>query len=262
MATPKGHQVSIEQFLERSHDKNIAAQWDDSHRYTPTARHRRRLLLQIIADLGFRDVLDAGCAQPHLLQEIVHRYDVEGFGCDISDEVIAKNQVHIPECQFLTLDLTHERWPRERQFDLVVSSEVLEHIPDWRLALRNLVAMSRKHVLISVPGGTLRSVEQMLGHYRHYQGPELLSALEDAGCAIVSVRRWGFPMYDLYKLLISRLAPEKLYPTFCTNERSYSTIQKLVTHVLFALFFLNDRFSAGDQLIVLARKNSNGGISE
>jgi len=246
--------MGTEQFVAKSHEQNIAVNWDDAHRYTPTSRHRRRLLLRIISDLGFRTILDAGCAQPYLLQEIVHRYKVQGFGCDISDDVMLENQRTVPECQFLALDLSRERWPDDQQFDLVVCSEVLEHIEDWQAALHHIVQMTNRHLLITVPGGQLRPVEQMLGHYRHYQGPELLAALEENGCEVVKVRRWGFPMYNWYKALISKVTPDKLYESFCSGQHRYTTSQKLISHLLYALFYINELFDSGDQLIVLARR--------
>jgi SAM-dependent methyltransferase len=233
---------------------NIAAQWDDAHRYTPTARHRRRILMRILGDLGFTNVLDAGCAQPYLLQEIVQRFGVQGFGCDISDEVMAENQQLAPNCTFMAIDLAQEAWPDQRSFDLVVCSEVLEHIPDWRAALANLARMTKRHLVISVPSGKLRPVEQMLGHYRHYQGPELLAAIEQQGLTVTYVRRWGFPMVSLYRRLVNTIAPEKLYNTFCTGERHYSLTQKLISHALYILFYLNEFGSSGEQLFVVARR--------
>ena len=245
---------SAEELLAQSHDRNLAVQWDDSHRYTPTSRHRRRLLMNVLRKLEFRDCLDAGCAQPYLIEEIVQRFGVQGYGCDVSDECMAANRRRSPHIQFEPLDLAVEAWPGGRQFDLVVCSEVLEHIRDWEAALANLVKMTRKYLLITVPGGQLRAIEQMLGHYRHYKGPELLEALHRNGITDARLRYWGWPFYDLYKYLISRAAPEKLYNSFCTGQKKYSLAQKLVAHVLTGLFYCNDLTNAGDQLIVLARK--------
>src|SRR5947209_2086163 len=55
------------QVLARANARNVVADWDDAHRYTPAPRHRRRLILKWVSGLDFADVLDAGCAQPYLL---------------------------------------------------------------------------------------------------------------------------------------------------------------------------------------------------
>jgi len=73
--------------------------------HSPAPRHRRWLLLQWIDRLDFASVLDAGCAQPFLLRQILDRSEVEGFGCDLSDRMIDANRTMLPGCQFRTLDL-------------------------------------------------------------------------------------------------------------------------------------------------------------
>jgi hypothetical protein len=253
---------STEHLLAQSHDTNLAVQWDDSHRYTPTSRHRRRLLMNILNKLEFEDCLDAGCAQPYLIEEIVQRFGVRGYGCDLSDQCMASNRRRSPHIQFEALDLARQAWPGGRQFDLVVCSEVLEHILDWQAALANLVKMTRKYLLITVPGGRLRAIEQMLGHYRHYEGPELIEALRENGIEGARLRYWGFPFYSLYKYLISRTAPERLYNSFCTGQKKYGLAQKLVAHVLTGLFYVNDLTNAGEQLVVLARKPPAAGANQ
>jgi hypothetical protein len=235
---------------------NDVAQWEDAHRYTPAPRHRRRILLDMMETLDFRDCLDAGCAQPFLIEEIVRRFRVEGFGCDISAEVMESSRRTAPGIQFAALDLTRERWPGGRQFDLVVSSEVLEHIADWPSAVKSLVAMTRKHLLITVPGGKVRAMDRIVGHYFHFQGPELVAALEQAGCTVTRVRRWGFPVHSLYKRLISALSPETLYQSF-SGGSSYSISQRFVSHILYCLFYMNV-FNAGDQIIILAEVGHHG----
>lgn len=243
-ATKDGHEM-----------RNDVANWDDAHRYTPAPRHRRRILLRMMEGLAFKDCLDAGCAQPFLIAEIVRRFGVEGFGCDISSEVMAINSREVPEITFKALDLTKERWHGDRQFDLVVSSEVLEHIDDWPTAVKTLVAMTRKHLLITVPGGKVRAMDRIVGHHRHFAGAELIAALEANGCRVTTYRRWGFPMHALYKRAISLLSPAAMYQRFSGGDR-YTLSQRWVSHVLYALFFMNV-FDRGDQIIVLA--DCNGG---
>jgi SAM-dependent methyltransferase len=234
------------------------ASWDDAHRYTPAPRHRRRLLLRIMDRLHFEDVLDAGCAQPFLLAEAVRRYGVAGFGCDLSARVVGANRTALPSCEFRDMDLTREVWPDGRRFDLVVCSEVLEHLSDWREGLANVVRMARRHVLITVPGGPLRAMDEKVGHVQHFQGPELTGALEALGCTVERVARWGWPFHSAYKAAISALAHERLYDCF-SGGRAYGPGQRIASEVLYGLFFLNDLSGRGHQLIVQARAPESEG---
>lgn len=226
--------------------------WDDAHRYTPAPRHRRRLLLALMSRLRFDEVLDAGCAQPFLLAEAVARFGAAGFGCDLSEGVVAANRRALPGCEFRVLDLTREVWPGGRRFDLVVCSEVLEHLEDWRAGLANVVRMARSDVLITVPGGPLRAMDRRVGHLRHFRGPELVEALGGLGCRVERAARWGWPLHSAYKAAISRLAPDRLYASFSGGGR-YGPAKKAVSELLYRLFFVNDLTGRGNQLVVHAR---------
>ena len=70
----------------------------------------------------------------------------------------------MPHCDFEAIDLAREGWPGDRTFDLVVCSETLEHIADWRDALANLTAMTEPLLLITVPTGKVRPVDRLMGH--------------------------------------------------------------------------------------------------
>jgi SAM-dependent methyltransferase len=248
--------MAVEQVITSIDDKNIAVHWDDAHRFSPAPRHRRRLLLKTIALLDFKNCLDAGCAQLYLLQEIVRRHHVTGYGCDISDQVIASNRSLAPDCNFITLDLATDVWPADRQFDLVLCSEVLEHIPDWKAALRNLARMSRKHLLITVPSGKIRHIDKLVGHHYHFNGQELEAELRSIGFSIKQIRRWGFPFHSLYKILINRFAADQIYASFTGVQ--YGFLRQLFCNALYLLFYLNG-FNSGNQLIVLAQKSSAEG---
>ena len=194
--------------------------------------------------------------QPYLLRDIVDRFAATGFGCDISDQVIADNRKSMSGCEFQVLDLTRECWPEGRQFDLVLCSEVLEHLPDWKAAVRHLIRMARKHLLITVPSGPIRTMDRMVGHLQHFQCPELSAVLTENGCVVEHARRWGFPVHSLYKYLISLLSPGHLYSTF-SGGKPYGLAKKGLCQILYSLFFLNDLGHSGDQLFVYARRPSS-----
>lgn len=230
--------------------KGAVARWADVHRWSPAPRHRRRLILKWIAGLQFDNVLDAGCAQAYLLEQILKRYRVSVCGCDSCEQVIAENRLRFPEAEFEVVDLSMSRWPGGRQFDLVVCSEVIEHIEQWDTALCNVASMARRYLLVSVPSGTIYPIDRYVGHFRHFAGQELDRQIEQLGFRTLRSRHWGVPMHALYKVAVNRINPHAVYEVF--GEATYGLVKRTVANLLYALFFVNDLFDAGGQYVVLA----------
>jgi SAM-dependent methyltransferase len=232
--------------------RNVVAAWDDAHRYSPAPRHRRRLIVSALHGLGVTEVLDAGCGRPFLLAAVRAQLGVPCYGCDVSD-VVVEDPVWAGVAEELrVVDLEREAWPGGRTFDAVVCSEVLEHIGDWRAALRNVAAMTRRHLLVTVPGGRRRPMDAIVGHHRHFTVAGIADAVRAEGLTPVSARRWGFPLHTLYRWAISRAGAERMYATFGTER--YSRAQIVLSDALYAAFFVNDAFRRGDQIVVVARR--------
>ena len=88
---------------------------------------------------------------------------------------------------------------KDNSFDVVICSEVLEHIPENRAAIAELVRVLKKgkKLVVSVPRFLPERICWALspayhnepgGHIRIYRKKELLSLLEDAGTTCWSVR--------------------------------------------------------------------------
>ncbi|MEQ8171950.1 MAG: class I SAM-dependent methyltransferase [Candidatus Eremiobacterota bacterium] len=230
---------------------HIVVQWDDAHRYSPAPRHRRNIILDIIKKLDFSSCLDAGCAQPYLFEYLSHM-NKELYGCDISDEVINSNSKYFTNAQFIKLDISKETYPKNKKFDLVITSEVLEHIEDWKSAIKNLTKMVDKYLLITVPSGKLHKIDKIVGHIRHYQGQELIAEIERYGFKIILRKYWGFPIHTFYKYAINIIAPETIYDNFA--KKKYGFMKKAISYILYYLFYINNFFNSGAQLILLAQR--------
>jgi len=232
----------------------IVAGWTDAHVYSPAPRHRRRLMLRWIESLQFRTLLDAGCAHADFLRALaVRRPQAKLHGCDICRELMEHNAQTIADIKFATVDLTKEPFPGVATFDVVITSEVLEHIEDWELALRNLLTYADRYVLVTVPAGHRYAIDKRIGHFRHYTIEEVARVVEAGGFRVVRARYWGFPFHSLYKWSINAFSPEAIYTAF--GEKPYGPLKKAFCHFLYALFFVNDLFpSSGGQLMVLAER--------
>ena len=211
-------------------------------------------MLSWLKGLKFASLLDAGCAHADFLKALApNRPEVKLYGCDICKELMEHNTATIQGIQFATVDLSKEPFPNVAQFDMVVTSEVLEHIEDWKLALQNLMRYSSRYLLVTVPAGKRYPIDQRIGHFRHYTIEDVQSVLEAGGFRVLKARYWGFPFHSLYKWAINSFSPDRIYEAF--GEKPYGPLKKAFCHFLFALFYLNNLFpSGGGQLLMLAER--------
>ncbi len=103
---------------------------------------------RIIADIGPQTVLDAGCALGFLVEGLRDR-GVEAFGRDVSAFAIENVHPSIrPYCEMGSI-----AEPFSRRYDLIVSIEVLEHMPveDARAAIVNMCRFTDDVLFSSTP---------------------------------------------------------------------------------------------------------------
>jgi ubiquinone/menaquinone biosynthesis C-methylase UbiE len=122
--------------------------------------HRKRLeyimsfLKEAFKNCHTTTFADIGCAEGFYLRYITSAWDnVFCVGVDIARNYIkkAKSKVEKPKSDFVVCAL--ENLPfREDCFEVVLCSEVLEHVPNYRKALSELHKVARKGLVISFPG--------------------------------------------------------------------------------------------------------------
>lgn len=227
------------------YDQRWEREWDDMKRYGPMSRHVRRIITEMIGRLSFESVLDVGCGQGSFLEELLLEFPkAKAHGCDVSATAVELARARIPIGQFWILDV--EKDALDGKFDLVVCSDVLEHIPDDVSALRNLARMTGKNLIISTVQGRTRRFEiDQMGHVRSYGREELLHRLGEAGLISVRVVEWGFPFYSpLYRGFLELVKGKG-------TTGAFGPSRKLVASVLYYLFMLNSS-KRGDEIFVLA----------
>ncbi len=100
-------------------------------------------------------VLDNGCGDGALAIMLAGK-GIKLTTCDISAPNIARAREYAEKeglagkIEFLTADAENLPFP-DNSFDLVVSSHVLEHLPDFRKGLKEIHRVTRKRAIIAMP---------------------------------------------------------------------------------------------------------------
>ena len=150
-------------------------------------------------------VLDAGCGNGRHTCEIFRTLGADVVGVDLNREDLIKTAFVLERldgngASWAVSQADATRLPfRDNAFDVVICSEVLEHIPANRAAIAELVRVLKpgKNMVVSVPRFLPERICWALssdyhnepgGHIRIYTKRELLSLLEDAGTQCWRVR--------------------------------------------------------------------------
>src|SRR5688500_18256390 len=122
--------------------------------------------------------------------------------------------------EFLTANIETDALPVDRTFDVVVATEVIEHLDDPEAAIKRLAqaATPGGHVVITCPTGKVWPTERHFGHVRHPRDADLAQWARRAGLDVEELWTWGFPTYALTKWA-ANVSPEAALQAFA-GERS------------------------------------------
>ena len=235
-------------------------------RESPASFHRRRITrrLALTHASSARRVLDAGAGQGLLVRELaLHMPAAVVAGADVSARSRAEIARVNPDAPVFELDLSAPDFEARARslgrFDLVVCSEVLEHLPNDGEAAQRLGQLLEDGgcLIVTVPGGRMSRFDRAIGHLRHYDRHSLERMLGGAGLEVVACFAWGFPFQNLYRSavrLASRVAFRENARDAPRRSRLRDTLQagyEAFGRVLVPLFYLNRPYW-GEQLFAVA----------
>ncbi|HYO97224.1 MAG TPA: class I SAM-dependent methyltransferase [Polyangiaceae bacterium] len=244
--------------------------WGALESGSPAASHRRRWLLKLIRQHAPRAerVLEVGCGQGALLRSLGCALPRAALsGADVSEASLAIARAACPTAEFFALDLAapdfeQRQGARAGSFELIVCSEVLEHLTDDRSALVRLrwLLAPGGHLVVSVPAGQQTRFDRAIGHVRHYDEAMLRQRLVGAGFELDTSLAWGFPFHTLYRLVVrvaARLTLERAggapqpSPLLALGYRAFGSLLK-------PLYYLNRPYW-GEQLFAVAHRSAGRG---
>jgi 2-polyprenyl-3-methyl-5-hydroxy-6-metoxy-1,4-benzoquinol methylase len=134
------------------------------HSSNPIVRfvHNKRLwaITNQIPKYGCLKILDAGCGEGHLLSEL-HKYRPmhKFYGFDVSSDALIQAK---KRCAFASITKTDISSIREKKesFDVVICSEVLEHIYEYGPVLSELQRILKKNglLILTFPNETMWTI--------------------------------------------------------------------------------------------------------
>jgi len=124
--------------------------------------------------LEIKNVLDIGCGEGFILNKLKQERIGESWeGIDYSKEAVEIGK-KIHSYLDLTQGSIYDSKFKDNSFDLVVCTEVLEHLENPQIALKEVVRISKKYILFSVPNEPLFLLSNFtqwgkdIGHINHW----------------------------------------------------------------------------------------------
>jgi SAM-dependent methyltransferase len=175
------------------HDRFEQGQVWGHLRHDPKIQHRAEIFTQMIPK-DVERIVDVGCGDGAITDRLAEQWDVTGV--DLSPTAL--QHVRASSVQASATSLPFE----DQSFDLVLSSEMLEHMADdeYRRSLAEICRVTRRYVLLSVPYREdlgLRTVRcptcgwrgHVWGHKRSFTPQSLARDL--GGLTVVETRTFG-----------------------------------------------------------------------
>lgn len=181
-------------------------------------------------------ILEVGCASGALLQHLARQGFTNLWGVDISEEAVRRARdrglarVAIADAVALPFE--------SGTFDIVVSSDVLEHIPNDEGAVKEWARVLK-------PGGTLflfvpahpflwSAHDEVNEHLRRYRKEEVLDLLEKAGFVVDRASYWNMLMFFpiAFVRLLLHIAPKHARGEAHQLHELPAPINKAITFVI------------------------------
>jgi SAM-dependent methyltransferase len=231
-------------------------EWGELQRIGPLTHSNHRLILKLLRPHfieGCR-ILDVGCGNGALLEKLsMEPVDLRLAGIEGSEQAVARAPESL-RSRIVRRDITNGFSFNGETFDILICSEVLEHLSDYHPALESIAAHTRTggHVLITVPHSMAywSKADKFAGHYRRFEYKDFRDELKQYRLELLEYFTWGFPVSYLYYLVVRQVDPAKLM------KQRNSPLRAFVANVIYHAMKIDDSFTGKrwHQLIALAKK--------
>lgn len=203
-------------------------------------------------------VLEIGCGTGGVLKMMSKFANFELFGAELSLDYLKFIKDRLPAVKVLQLDATN--LPFTDQFDVICAFDVIEHIENDVLALRNIHKSLKKDglVYITVPQHKWlwSSADDKAYHKRRYSKKELMDKVKRESFEIVFCSSFVFTLLPF--MAFSRFFKKKDKPEQGNTEFNLPPLINKMFYLLMMfdllLIRIGFRLPVGGSLVIVARK--------
>ncbi len=214
--------------------------WEDniaSHAHHPSVRLRNAFIMNSLEDISFDSLIDVGCWDAELIKLIRWWFSEKKYAwIDISENIIAKDRLALPEVEFSLWNIWIQQFETSESYDVVICSEVIEHILDWKAVVQNIAKLTQSggYAILTTQSGKRYKSDLNIGHLKHFDLEELESEFEKAGfIKKVSYKKW-WPFYNLQKWLYEKIE----WKAQAIQHGELTILSKMIFQVAYTLFTL------------------------
>ncbi|OLS15044.1 MAG: putative deacylase [Promethearchaeota archaeon CR_4] len=190
--------------------------WSGFHKRFMVHACRHAVLTRWLQDIKLgASFLEVGCEFGFFVRKLAAQR-VDATGIDIAQSKIEKARSFAKAenltCRFEVMDAEYLESLDAKSFDYVLCSEVLEHLPNDELAIKELFRVTKKELILTVPQRSLywKLMNKFYGfnrfnvigggHFREYAFEDFMKKLKQFPCKIREVYFSGFisPFIDVY----------------------------------------------------------------
>ena len=223
-------------------------------------KNKRKLILSVMKNLDFRDVLEIGPGSGVLSREIIKIRKAKGKKIDIDCIEIDKEFYRVLKKQKIFRNTYNKNFEEIRikgKYDLIILLDVLEHLKNDRQAIKKLNNLNRKngHLILAVPAYPfLFSYHDKIAmHYRRYSFKPLRRMLMKNNYEVTKATYFNSFLFPAI-FLIRKIFNTKGQESDVSKGGFFNRILKILGSIEVFFIRCGIRIPFGTSILIICRK--------